>query len=183
METISSDTSLESAPTIHIRSEHPEGGWAVRVLRRNARRFMAALGAEGELSILVGSDDLIQEANREWREQNRPTDVLAFPAGGDFDDVPLEEGPKLLGDVLISLDTARRQAREKSHPLSVELARLLAHGLLHLLGYDHETPEDAREMALAEIELLGSVGLVAQAMELSPEQLEIVKPHRLRSSD
>jgi probable rRNA maturation factor len=64
---------------------------------------------------------------------------------------------------MISFATARRQARERRHPLSVELSRLLAHGLLHLLGYDHERPADARRMAAAEDTLLGRAGMVRES--------------------
>jgi probable rRNA maturation factor len=89
--------------------------------------------------------------NRKWRRKDKPTDVLSFP---------LEEGRRHLGDVVISLDTARRQAREGGWPVSVELRRLLAHGLLHCAGHDHEKPDDARRMQRAERRLLGQRGMV-----------------------
>lgn len=169
--------STRRKPSIHLRSEHPQGRYALRVLRRREEDFLAALEEEGELSILLGTDEAIQEANREWRNKDQPTDVLAFPVSEEFD-FELEDEAPMLGDVLISLDTARRQAKEKGHTLATELARLLAHGLLHLLGHDHNNPEEASKMALAEIELLGAAGLVAQALELSPAQVEIVKEKR-----
>jgi probable rRNA maturation factor len=73
---------------------------------------------------------------------------------------PLDEGRRHLGDVVISLDTARRQAREGGWPVSVELRRLLAHGLLHCAGHDHEKPADALRMRRAERRLLGERGMV-----------------------
>ena len=140
------------------------GAYAVRCLRTDARVFLRALKTGGELSILVTSDAAIRRLNKTWRVKDRPTDVLSFGAGSG-----------LLGDVVISIDTARRQAKEHGHSLADELARLLAHGLLHLLGYDHEQPTDARRMARAEVALLGSVGLVGDALGIRPADLEFTR--------
>src|SRR2546429_8375794 len=85
---------------------------------------------------------------RRWRGKDRPTDVLSFP---------LEE-PGALGDVVISIDTARRQAREGGWPLAVELRRLLAHGILHCRGYGPGAPPQARRMAAAQRRRLGLEG-------------------------
>lgn len=104
-------------------------------LRILADRMLAGLGlGQSELSLLVTSDQRIRELNRRYRHQDRPTDVLSFPMDG-----PAEAGtvPQLLGDIVVSLDTARRQARSRGHRLVEELVFLLAHGLLHLLGHDH----------------------------------------------
>lgn len=101
-----------------------------------------------ELSILLTDDSGIQLINREHRDKDKPTDVLSFPqneftkplviaAGGDL---------SLLGDVIISLDTAQRQAEQRKRPLIEEIRFLLAHGLLHLVGYDHMEPEEKRDM-------------------------------------
>lgn len=93
---------------------------------------------EAELSVLLCDDATIQELNRDYRGKDRPTDVLAFA---------MQEGegtgvaPDLLGDVVISLDTARRQAPAHGRTIAGEVTFLLAHGLLHLLGHDH--PDDA----------------------------------------
>ena len=89
------------------------------------------------------SDPEIQEFNRRYRGSDWPTDVLSFPAGAAAID-----GENYLGDIVIGLGVARRQARARRHPLHNELCRLLLHGLLHLLGYDHET--DAGQMAALE---------------------------------
>lgn len=150
-----------------VRAEHPRGAYAARVLRRNARRFLGEVGP-GELSVLVVSDRAIRSLNRTWRGKDQPTDVLSFEQ---------DRSRGLLGDVVISLDTARRQAKEGPRPLSDELARLLAHGLLHLLGHDHEAAGDAKKMAKAEVALLGSVGLVGEALG-HPKDLEF---RRVRS--
>ena len=149
-----------------MRSEHPRGSYATRRVRAFAGEFGEALGLDRELSILLTTDHAIRELNKTWRQQDQPTDVLSFPA---------QAGTGLLGDVVISLDTARRQAAERSKPLSDELARLLAHGLLHLLGHDHEQPADARRMAAAELDLLGSVGLVGESLAVRPADLEFTR--------
>lgn len=157
------------ADSLLVRSEHPQGAYAVRVLRTNARRYLAELGASG-LSVLVVDDRTIRRLNREWRRKDRPTDVLSFEQ---------DRRSGLLGDVVISLDTARRQAAEGSRALSDELTRLLAHGLLHLLGHDHLAPADARRMARAEVALLGSIGLVGEALA-HPKDLDFKRVRNVR---
>ena len=98
---------------------------------------------EAELSLLLVSDAVMRRLNRQWRGQDRPTDVLSFAQA----EGPTGAPPGLLGDVVISIDTARRQAAECAAPLASELDRLLIHGVLHLLGYDHErSPAEARRM-------------------------------------
>jgi probable rRNA maturation factor len=96
-----------------------------------------------ELSVLLTDDRRIHELNRRYRGKDKPTDVLAFEldGGGGSDD-----GAGCLGDVVISLDTASRQAKGKRLPLLHEVRLLLAHGLLHLLGYDHARPAEKRRM-------------------------------------
>ena len=131
-------------------------------LARLARRYLRALGLDGcELSLSVVTDRDIRIINRQWRRKDQPTDVLSFPAG----DQPLPPGTlRPLGDVVISLETARARAREEGRPVRAELARYLAHGLLHLLGHDHHRPDEARRMARAERKLLGEVGMVEAAL-------------------
>src|SRR5688572_12775303 len=92
-------------------------------------------GDEAELSVVFCDDAFIQALNREYRGYDRPTDVLSFPQE------PTPAGTELLGDVVISVETAQRQAREQGHALGHEVAWLLCHGVLHLLGYDDETDE------------------------------------------
>ena len=125
-------------------------------LERSARRLLGRLRLGGaELSILLVSDPGMRALNRRWRRKDRPTDVLAFAQG---------EGPGgapdgMLGDVVISVDTARRQAGERGHSLAREGERLLVHGLLHLLGYDHErSAAEARRMQRRERGLLRWLG-------------------------
>jgi probable rRNA maturation factor len=105
---------------------------------------------------LVG-DAAIRRLNRGWRRIDKATDVLSFPAGKMPANAP---GPRPLGDVVISVDTARRRAGRSRRELDAELARYLAHGLLHLLGYDHQTRSEAASMSILERKLLGARGLI-----------------------
>ena len=107
-----------------------------RTLRRRARRLLKLLSIEDkELSILLTDDREMTELNRGYRNRNRTTDVLAFSQlEGERGDLH----PEILGDVVISLPTAKRQAREQKHTLMHELVVLLVHGTLHLLGREHE---------------------------------------------
>jgi probable rRNA maturation factor len=98
---------------------------------------------ECEVSILLTDDAEIQSLNAQYRQIDAPTDVLAFAMREGADG---GLNPNLLGDIVISIQTAQRQAIDRHHPLEVELAWLTVHGVLHLLGYDHQTPQDAAIM-------------------------------------
>lgn len=149
---------------VEVRSDGLTGAAAhLRQLRRSAGRFLAALDlAEVELSVLLTDDAGIRILNRGWRRKDRPTDVLSFPAGPP---PPGPKGPRHLGDVIVSLDTARRQARAHRRSLAEELDLYLAHGLLHLLGHDHHRRADATRMAELEARLLGRPGMVPPSTE------------------
>ena len=128
---------------IKLRKRRLKKTW----LRKRAELILRVLGVENsELSILLTDDEEIRELNRTYRGKDRPTDVLSFPIGEEV------AGRLILGDVVISLDTARRQAEELGHTLEEEVSRLLAHGIIHLLGYDHELggEEEERFRALEE---------------------------------
>lgn len=113
-------------------------------LRRRAERMLLALGlADAELSLLLCDDATIHALNRTHRKHDKPTDVLAF-ALREGKTLPGAEG--MLGDVVISLATARRQAAQHDRALWDEVTMLLAHGLLHLIGYDHRTDAEERRM-------------------------------------
>lgn len=114
-------------------------------LRRLVRAALDSLGVDGaELSILITGDDRLRELNRSWRGLDRPTDVLSFPDGGE-----LPDGWRLLGEVVVSMDAARRQAVELGHSVEREVEELVLHGVLHLAGYDHE--KDGGEMEALEL--------------------------------
>ena len=124
-------------------------------VRRDAARMLAHLEVSGELSIALVGDAEIHALNRDWRGKDRPTDVLAF-ALREGEDAGVH--PDVLGDVVISLDTAARQAAARGAAVADEVRVLLAHGILHLLGYDHErSPADARRMFAKQRALLRQV--------------------------
>jgi probable rRNA maturation factor len=149
--------------SIELRSEHPSGAGLARKVRARARELLAALGRpDASLSILLTTDGRIRTLNRRWREVDHATDVLSFPAHD-----PPGSSPDL-GDLAISLDTARRRAPRAGRSLAAEVDRYLVHGLLHLLGHDHLRAADARAMARAEDDLLGRAGMVADAIRGKP---------------
>jgi rRNA maturation RNase YbeY len=103
-------------------------------------------------------DAAIRKLNKKWRNKDKATDVLSFPllSVQELKLAPSHPGALVLGDIVISVPTAKRQAAERGHRLSVELEILLVHGLLHLLGYDHEhSPREAARMRRLEVKLLG----------------------------
>lgn len=126
-------------------------------LRKAARTILSASGCpDARLSILIVDDAQIRELNRDYLGKDRPTNVISFA---------MQEGegagvqPDLLGDVVISAETAARDAAEADEPFESELYFLLLHGILHLLGYDHErgTEEEARRMQARERELFALI--------------------------
>ena len=126
-------------------------GSVPRLTRREivafARRVLRALDVEpGELSIAFVDDEAMRALNRKFRRKNKTTDVLTFPG-----DAPL------LGEIVISIDQARRQAAGEKHSLATEVRYLILHGILHALGYDHET--DHGEMNALEVKVRAKVGL------------------------
>ena len=124
-------------------------------LQDTARQALCQLGLGGaELSLVLCDDAFIQDLNRDYRGKDRPTDVLSF-SQREGEGANLED--PVLGDVIISIQTASRQAAELGHSLETELVVLMVHGILHLLGHDHEEAEEARRMADAETGLLGTL--------------------------
>jgi probable rRNA maturation factor len=123
-----------------------------------AERILSDLGcsSESELSILLVEDDEMQRLNREYLSRDRPTNVLAFAMREGEDQ---HRNPALLGDVVVSTETAQREALQREVPLEEEMALLLVHGILHLLGYDHEDNSSAAaEMQTKEEEILTHLG-------------------------
>lgn len=114
------------------------------------------------LTVLLTGDERLRELNRMHRGYDEPTDVLSFPAGESF-----PETESYLGDIAISVPTARRQAALGGHALGGELVLLLVHGILHLLGYDHAEPAGRDSMWEAQRRILAELGeeLVAPAVD------------------
>ena len=136
-----------------ISSRGGPHGFAVGPLRTRARRMLHALGLpDAELSILLVDDATIQQCNAQYRGKDVPTDVLSFAMrDGEFGSVHAS----VLGDVVISVPTARRQASRSKCTLIERVTFLLAHGLLHLVGHDHETDDQALEMRRETRRILG----------------------------
>jgi len=154
--------------TVEVRCEAARGRTVARALEADATALLRLCGlADGELSLMIVGDRAMRSLNRHFRGKDEPTDVLSFSQleevgranrrarlrskrPGAADAAP----GRLLGDVVISIDTARRQARELSVPIAERLRTLLIHGYLHLLGYDHErSAAAARAMFAREREL------------------------------
>lgn len=126
-------------------------------VRRTAQAILDALDSpEAELSLLIVDDRRIAELNRQYLQREGPTNVIAFPmreGGADQPSTPL------LGDVVISAETAQREALEADMDVSLRFAQLLVHGILHLFGYDHESGgAEALEMDARSHELLNRIG-------------------------
>ena len=117
-----------------------------------------------EIDITIVDDEEIHQLNRDYRNVDRPTDVLSFALDEDDEDEPelLEGQLHLLGDIIISAETATRQAEEFGHGLEREIVYLAVHGLLHLLGYDHMVEEDKVIMRAKEEEALRAINLAEE---------------------
>lgn len=115
-----------------------------------------------ELSVLLCDNNKIHELNREYRNIDRPTDVLSFALNEGEDYEGSEEESLLLGDLIISLERTAEQAEEYGHSFERELAYLTTHGCLHILGYDHMTDEDKAEMRKEEEFILGNLQYVRE---------------------
>lgn len=153
--------SSKSIHTIHVALR--KYGWK-RTLpdvetfaKKVAQVALAGVKKPVEVSIVLSNDYEVQRLNREWRHQNKPTNVLSFPSG----ETKARAGePLLIGDVILAYETARQEvARGDSPSLRDHLAHLLVHGILHLLGHDHEDDDEAEEMEGLEASLLSKIGV------------------------
>lgn len=127
----------------------------------NAVAKLHGLGEQEEVDITIVTDDEIHTLNHDYRNVDRATDVLSFALDEDGGEPELVGGPEvhLLGDIIISAETAARQAEEFGHGLEREIVYLAVHGLLHLLGYDHMQEEDKAIMRAKEEEALREIKL------------------------
>jgi probable rRNA maturation factor len=131
-------------------------------LKKIARQIQVAekVSVKSEMGLVITGDEKIHELNLKYLEEDRPTDVLSFPLNEQLDTAPdfvsVPDGKFHLGDIMISYPTAARQAEEHHHSVEREITILLIHGILHLLGYDHDVPEretvmKGREAAILKI--------------------------------
>jgi probable rRNA maturation factor len=146
-----SRTARSSSPTCRVsvrRERNLPGVPSLAVLRRAVARVLALqeFPASSSISFFFCGDDAIRALNGTYRGADRPTDVLSF-AGGAVDP---EDARLHLGEVVISVPRARSQARKAGHPLESEILLLAVHGVLHLLGFDHDTPARRKRMWLAQ---------------------------------
>lgn len=140
---------------IHIRSTARPLPVAKEFLQRAARAALAHEAVQGDVSIVLADDAQLQELNRDYLGVDAPTDVLSFPSG----ETDPQSGRRYLGDILISVPRAARQAKAAGHATEAEAQLLVIHGVLHLLGYDHADPEEKSRMWAAQAEILESIGL------------------------
>ena len=150
---------------LSIRMEKPFRSLVARAwLRKAVEATLAAAGVSRlvDISLLIAGDETVHALNRDYRGVDRTTDVLAFafsePQGSQEQPFVMPpDGILHLGEVIISYEQAERQAGEQRHPLQQELALLVAHGVLHLLGYDHDEPEAEKAMKAMEATALAAI--------------------------
>lgn len=130
----------------------------------------ADAGGATEISIVFGDDTLVHGLNRDFRKLDRPTNVLSFALTDGADPMPPRSPgePVMLGDVVLAYETVTREAREQSKSSRDHTLHLVVHGVLHLMGYDHETEADARVMERMERRVLAGLGIADPYLERPP---------------
>lgn len=152
-------------------------GWmsvadALEICRGAAQASYAHIATDpgrAEACVVLSSDAHVQELNRTWRGQDRPTDVLSFPLDPSpldpsppdpgLPDTALNDAPRMLGDIVVAFETTAAAAAELDMPLAHHLSHLVVHGMLHLLGFDHMTDDEAEEMERLEVDVLAILGI------------------------
>ncbi|MGU3495245.1 rRNA maturation RNase YbeY [Xanthobacteraceae bacterium A53D] len=154
----------DSTVAVEIDVMVEDAGWeaiadAVAVCERAARAALASLGdevpPEAEMSITLTDDARIRLLNRDWRDKDKPTNVLSFPAP----ELPEGVAPQPLGDVIVARETVLAEAAAEDKTPQDHLAHLVVHGTLHLMGFDHENDEEAEDMEAAERAILADLGI------------------------
>lgn len=145
---------------MHVNLIQHDGRWksAIRGLNtlvtKTCNTAVAAMRGSGleercEVAVVLADDSFVHELNRLYRGKDKPTDVLSFPSDAEGE----------LGDIILAYETVARDAEEGGKTLPIHLQHLLVHGVLHLLGYDHENPKDAQKMEGKEVAILASLGV------------------------
>jgi probable rRNA maturation factor len=143
------------APEIDIQVASPLwAAWplAEQTVRDAIAAARAARDADGEVSVLLADDAAIRALNRDWRATDKPTNVLSFPAAK-------ETSGKLLGDIALAYETLARECADEQRDFLHHLAHLTVHGFLHLIGYDHQTDQQADEMEGLESRIMRSMNM------------------------
>jgi probable rRNA maturation factor len=143
---------------VYLSNATRKTGLDFDAIERTVAKLLAAIDeSDSSISISFVRDPKIRELNRTFRDKDAPTDVLSFPLVEPGDAYAGAE--RLLGDIVISIDTARRQAADYDAPLDREVQRLLIHGVLHLLGHDHLEPGERARMEAEERRLADAIGM------------------------
>lgn len=153
------------------RKALPDISTSLRRAVRGALKSELPVQAETALSILLTDDAEMRKLNAGWRAKDKPTNVLSFPAEAAFDP---KRPPAYLGDIALGLATCKREAAEQGKPLSDHVAHLAVHGVLHLIGYDHMTDEEANAMEPREVEILSGLG-IADPYAAPPRRAKVKK--------
>ena len=140
---------------IHIETPLETQPVATELIERAAAAVLKLQSVPGDLSIVLTNDRQLRQLNRDYLGFDTTTDVLSFPAS----ELDPETGASYLGDVLVSIPRAEKQAQTAGHPLEAEVQLLVVHGVLHLIGYDHATPSEKEKMWAAQAQVLESIGL------------------------
>ena len=130
------------------------------LLRSAARATESVLGkdlSDTVLTIALATDEEVAELNQRWRNKNKPTNVLSFPATRDMPLPPDELRP--LGDIMLAAGVVHREAQQQAKSLAEHSVHLAVHGILHIMGYDHINEAEANEMERLEIDILGELGI------------------------
>lgn len=146
----------EAGTTIEVVAE--AGDWDVGAIEAILDRVLPVLdrhlaGAAGTATLALADDALVRDLNRRFRGKDRPTNVLSFPSG----EPPAPGG--MLGDIVLARETVEREAALDGKPFDHHLIHLVIHGMLHLLGYDHESDEEAEAMERLETAVLADLGI------------------------
>jgi probable rRNA maturation factor len=124
-----------------------------------AAAMVEADTGDAELAVMLTDDSGIRTLNKNWRSQDRPTNVLSFPALQPTGPRSAEDAPRMLGDIAIAYETTRREADDEQKPFDHHLSHLAVHGFLHLVGYDHENDMQAEAMEALERTILAELGI------------------------
>ncbi len=154
---------IRTAPALQVDVIRQGGAWsrrlvgATRLAERAARAAWIAAGGTGkaEVAVVLADDATLRALNREYRGKDAPTNVLSFPA----EESAPAEAPRLLGDVVLALETVLAEAVRDGKAPADHLAHLVVHGVLHLLGHDHEHSAEAKRMESLEVQVLAGLGI------------------------
>lgn len=133
-------------PTIHLQD--PRWKKALYPYCKTVEAIVGVVGGKGELSIVLANDEFIHALNKQYRSKDKPTNVLSFP-----------NDEESLGDVILAFETIMREAEEQGKSFKHHAAHLIVHGILHLMGHDHENTEDAEKMEAKEVKILKKLGV------------------------